>query len=56
MGPRAEANIIRDRRKERNQRGKGGLGKGDIMKAMYKYAAFEHIAFYANFKLIEAGL
>lgn len=54
-GPESRSEYYTGQKKEKNQQRKGGLGKGDIMKAMYKNAAFEHIAFYANFKLIEAG-
>lgn len=54
-GPESRSEYYMGQGEKRNQSGKVGLGKGDIMKDMYKNAAFEHIAFYDNFKLIEAG-
>lgn len=54
-GPESKSEYYMEQGKERNQRGKGCLGKGGIMKDMYENAAFEHLAFYANFKLNEAG-
>lgn len=53
-GPESRSEYYMGEGKERNQRGKMCLGKEGIMKDMYENAAFEHIAFYANFKLIEA--